>query len=61
MRTTIARIVIGLALLSFAACGDKHKQPPINTEAFEPSKELKDEKAKAPPLPKPPGKKAEGE
>jgi hypothetical protein len=54
MRTTITRIVIGLVLLCFAACGDKHKQPPINNEAFNPQEDLKDKKATAPKLPKPP-------
>ncbi len=62
MRTTIARIIIGLVLLGFAACGDKNKQPKITDEGFDPQKELKDEKVSSPRLPKPPGKKAaEGE
>ncbi len=53
MRTTISRIVIGLVLLGFAACSDRHKQPKIDTEAFNPNEKLEDKKAVAPPLPKP--------
>jgi hypothetical protein len=52
MRTTIARIVLGLLLLSFVACSEKEKKP--NTEAFDPKAEMK-KAPEAPKLPKPPG------
>jgi len=51
MRTTIVRIVIGLLLLSFAACSEKQK--PANMDAFGEKVDMK----QPPPPPKLPNNK----
>jgi len=47
MRTTIVRVALGLALLSFVACKSEKPKPP-NTDAFDPNAKMKE----PPPPPK---------
>jgi hypothetical protein len=52
MRTAIVRIVLGLLLVSFAACSEKSTKPKMDD--FDPKADLSKSKAETPPLPPPP-------